>query len=119
LGLGNRSIIDKAKKLEAMELDRILELKFKGDKNRSGSICNWFDGRGHNIQKSGVVRRQLQEYVASPTVQEEVGDKNFRAFAAVIVGSRQILVREMDKNGEWITEFQLCQQADLDFHCSS
>jgi hypothetical protein len=45
-------------------------------------------------------------------MQEEMGDKNFHAFAAVIVGSRQILVREMDKNGKWIMGLQLCQQAD-------
>ena len=89
-----------------MRLNQILELKFKDDKYRSGTIRTWIDGEGRN----GVVRRQLQGYIASPTVQEEMVDKNFRAFAAVIVGSRQILVREMDRNGNWIGGFQLCER---------
>jgi len=81
-----------------MGLSQILGLKFKGDKYRSGTIRNWIDGKGRNT-KSGAVRTQLQEYIASPTVQEGMVDKNFRAFSAVIVGSRQLLVREMDRDG--------------------
>ena len=34
-------------------------------------------------------------------------DKNFRAFAVIIVGSRQILVREMDRHGKWVKRLQL------------
>ena len=40
-------------------------------------------------------------------MQKEIADKNFRAFVVVIVGSRQILVREMDRRGDWVNEFQL------------
>jgi hypothetical protein len=40
-------------------------------------------------------------------VQEEITGKNFRAFVVVIVGSRQILVREMNGRGEWVKEFRL------------
>jgi hypothetical protein len=43
------------------------------------------------------------------TVQKEIADKNFRAFTVVIVGSRQILVREMDRRGNWVSDFQLCE----------
>lgn len=107
MGLDGENITDKAKQLEAMGLNQILGLKFKGDKWRSGTIRNWVDGRGRNASKSGAVRTQLQDYIASPTVQRELVDKNFRAFAAVIVGSRQILVREMDRDGNWVKGFRL------------
>ena len=92
-----------------MGLDQILGLKFKGDKHLSGTIRNWIDGKGRNTEKYGAVRRHIQDYIASPTVQKEMDDKNFRAFSAVIVGSRQILVREMDRDGNWIKGFQLCR----------
>jgi hypothetical protein len=44
-----------------------------------------------------------------PTVQKEIADKNSRAFAVVIVGSRQILVREMGRHGNWVNKFHLCE----------
>jgi hypothetical protein len=101
--------IDKAEKLKAMGLHKILELNFKGDKYRSGTIHNWIDGAkaSSNDEISGSVREQLRSYVLGPTVQKETAGKNFRAFTAVIVGSRQILVREMDRRGDWVDEFQL------------
>jgi hypothetical protein len=91
-----------------MKLDEILGLKFKGDKSRTRTIRNWIDGGGSDA-KSGEVRKQLHSSITRPTVQEEIADKNFRAFTAVIVGSRQILVREMDKHGNWVNEFQLAK----------
>jgi hypothetical protein len=42
-------------------------------------------------------------------VQEEIAGKDFRGFAVVIVGSRQILVREMDRDGNWVSEFELAK----------
>ena len=92
-----------------MKLREILELKFSGDRFRSGTIRNWIDGEkaSSNDEMSGSVRDQLRSYVLSSTVKEEIANKNFRAFAVVIVGSRQILVREMDKHGNWVSEFQL------------
>ena len=104
MGLGGD---DKAEQLEAMKLNKILGLKFKGDKFRKGTIRNWIDGKGG--PKSGEVRKQLQSYITGPTVQEEIADRSFRAFAAVIVGSRQILVREMDRHGNWVNKFQLAK----------
>jgi hypothetical protein len=100
---------DKAGQLEAMRLDEILELKFKGDKFRSGTIQNWIGGGKCNDANSGKVYKQLQSYVKDPTVQEEIAGKDFRAFTVVIVGSRQILVREMDRDGNWVSEFQLAK----------
>jgi hypothetical protein len=92
-----------------MGLRKILELNFKGDKYRSGTIRNWIDGKkaSSNDETSGSVREQLRSYVLGPTVPKEIASKNFRAFAVVIVGSRQILVREMDRRGDWVDEFQL------------
>ncbi|KIX01561.1 uncharacterized protein Z518_09287 [Rhinocladiella mackenziei CBS 650.93] len=113
LGLSGEDSIEKAKRLEVMKLDDILKLKFKGDKYRTGSINNWIDGRRHG-PVSGSVRNQLQSYITGPTVQKEIADKNFHAFAVVIVGSRQILVREMDRHGKWVSKFQLVNGNHLD-----
>jgi hypothetical protein len=113
LGLKRGNYIDKAKQLEAMGLDEILELEFKGDKHRSGTICNWIEGTSDD-PNSGSVREQLQSYIVGPTVQNEIADKNFRALVAVIVGSRQILVREMDRRGNWVNEFQLAGSESFD-----
>ena len=109
LGVTGGRDIDKADKLKAMGLRKILELNFKGDKYRSGTIRNWIDGKkaSSNDETSGSVREQLRSYVLGPTVPKEIASKNFRAFAVVIVGSRQILVREMDRRGDWVDEFQL------------
>jgi len=48
------------------------------------------------------------------TIQKEVADKNFRAFLVVIVGSRHILVREMDRYGNWISNFQLGEREGME-----
>jgi hypothetical protein len=97
-----------------MRLHKILELNFKGDKFRSGTIHNWIDGEKSNDEMSGSVRKQLRSYILGPTVQTEIAGKNFRAFAVVIVGSRQILVREMDRRGDWVNEFQLAGGESFD-----
>lgn len=114
LELKGRSNIDKARRLEAMELDEVLDLTFKGDKFRSGTIHNWIDGETCDDSNSGSVRMQLQSYITGPTVQNEIVGKNFRALVAVIVGSRQIVVREMDKNGNWVSEFELANWIPTD-----
>lgn len=108
LGLQGKSTNDKAKQLEDMKLNEILKLKFKGDNFRSGTIRNWFDGNNPKSRNSGEVREQLQSYIKGATVQKEIADKkNFRAFAVAIVRSRQILMREMGRDGEWVRQFQL------------
>jgi hypothetical protein len=97
-GLGGPESIDKAKRLEAMNLDEVLKLKFKGDKFRTGTIKTWIDGKGCG-PKSGTVRKQLQSYVSGATMQKEIPDKIFRGFPVVTVGSRQILQETQD--GGW------------------
>ena len=60
--------------------------------------------------------KQLQSYIKDPTVQKEIAGKNFRALALVIVRSRQILVREMDRDANWVSEFRLangCQRSSM------
>jgi hypothetical protein len=109
LGLIRGDIIDKAKQLETMGLHKILELNFERCKFRSGTIGNWIDGENGNDPNSGIVREQLRSYIRGSTVQKEIAGKNFRAFVVVIVGSRQILVREMDSHGNWVNEFQLAK----------
>jgi hypothetical protein len=86
-----------------MGLDEILELKFEGDEHRSGAIRDWIEG---------TCDKQLHSYIMGPTVQNEIADKNFRAFVAVIVGSRQILVYEVDRRGDWVSEFQLANELE-------
>jgi hypothetical protein len=107
LGVTGENDIDKAEQLKAMGLHKILEQNFKNDKFRSGTIHNWIDGEKSDDKISGSVREQLRSYILGSTVQKEIARKDFRAFVVVIVGSRQILVREMDSNGKWVSEFQL------------
>ena len=102
-----KSTEDRARQLEDMTLKEILQLRFKNNQFRSGTIYDWFDGDDHEDEDYGKVRKQLQSYIMSSTVQEEVAGKNFRAFAVVILGSHQILMREMGKDGKWVEEFQL------------
>src|SRR4051794_8043477 len=64
-----------------MGLDEILELEFKGDKHRSGTIRNWIEGTCDD-PNSESVREQLQSYIMGPTVQSEIADKNFRALVS-------------------------------------
>ena len=104
MGIDGKHDLDKAKNLETKNLDEILRLRFKNDANRRGNIRSWVDG---DSPKTGLVRKQLQSYVLGSTVQDEIKGRSFRAFVVVIVGSRQILIREMGKDGKWASEFQL------------
>ena len=94
LGIEGRIIDDRAKLLEGMVLEEILQLRFEGAKTRSGTIQDWFDGDDQEKKNYGEVRKQLQDYIMGSTVQKEIaevaGKKNFRAFVAVIVGARPV-----------------------------
>jgi len=59
LELSRESITDRAEQLQTMKLNKILELKFKGDKYRASTIRNWIDGRA-NSPSSESVRNQLR-----------------------------------------------------------
>jgi hypothetical protein len=109
LGLDGEDIFSKAKQLEAMGLNQILGLKFKDNKRWTGiTICDWINGKC-KAPISGNVRKQLQSYITGKTVQKEIVGKKFCAFAAIIIGSRHILVREMDRHGKWVGGFQLAR----------
>ena len=91
-----------------MTLKEILQLRFENNRFHSGTIHDWFDGDNDIDDDYGKVREQLRSYITGSTVQEEIASKkNFRAFAVVILGSRQILMREMGRDGMWVGEFQL------------
>jgi hypothetical protein len=90
-----------------MTLKDILKLRWTGDPPRPGTIEDWIDGDDYENEDYGLVREQLQSFIMSRTIQEEIVGKNFRAFAVVIVGSRHILMREMGSDGKWVGEFQL------------
>ena len=104
--MGNR-VADRARQLEDMMAKDILKLRFKDDPSRSGTIEDWIDGDHYKNDDNGIVREQLQSYVTGSTIQKEIRDKNFHAFAVVIVGSHQILMREIGRDGKWVGEFEL------------
>ncbi|KAF8250264.1 hypothetical protein K440DRAFT_640402 [Wilcoxina mikolae CBS 423.85] len=56
------------------------------------------------------VRIQLQSYIRGQTVQQNSVSKKFRAYAVVIIGSRKILVNEMNRDGNWIENWQLIHE---------
>jgi hypothetical protein len=95
LDLGGFSRRDqKAKALGELNVDEVLVIQFnKRDKYRKGTIRNW-------INK--VVTPQLQGYVTSEEIREQVGGRELRAHLVLVVGSRQLLVWDMDGNGKWI-----------------
>ena len=87
---------DKAKQLVDMSLTQILKLGLKRGSLRT-TVEEWL-GRDK-------IREQLFSYVTSPTVEE--AKEKVRAYMVVIIGSRHILIREMDRAGEWISDWKL------------
>jgi hypothetical protein len=87
----------KAKALQELEVDQVLNLKFaETDIRRRGiTIRKWIEMD---------VRPQLKSYVNSPEVKDKLGERRFRAHLVLIVGSRQIVSWDMDENGAWIAK---------------
>jgi hypothetical protein len=103
--------MDKVTKLEKMELEEILELRFKTDKFQSGTVYDWFDGDDHEDEGYGIVRKQLQSYVMGCTVQEEIAGKNFRAFAVVNYTRIVQDTHARDgRDGKWVGDFMLADE---------
>ena len=48
------------------------------------------------------VRGQLKDYVTSNEVKDKLGERKLWAHSVLIVGSRQIVIWDLDKNGAWI-----------------
>jgi len=86
---------DKAKQLVAMSLAQILKLGLKSE-NHPPSMEKWLEG--------DVICKQLRSYVTSATVRAK---EKVRAYMVVIIGSRHILIREMDGEGEWTGDWKL------------
>jgi hypothetical protein len=93
---GHRDRTQKAEALGKLDVDEVLAINFnKREKFKKGTIGTW-------IQESVIP--QLKGYVVSEVIQELAGDRELRAHLVLIVGSRQILVWDMDENGEWTDE---------------
>lgn len=86
----------KAKALSELYVDEVLGLEFnKREQHRKGTIEEW-------IRKK--VTPQLQSYVTSVEVKEQRGHRKFHAHLILVVGSRHILVWDMDEKGNWMGE---------------
>lgn len=86
----------KAKALSELYVDEVLGLEFnKREQHRKGTIEEW-------IRKK--VTPQLQSYVTSVEVKEQRGDRKFHAHLILVVGSRHILVWDMDEKGNSMGE---------------
>ena len=72
LGLGGEGNTERMEQLQAMKLDKVLGLKFNGDKYRTGTIRNWIDGRS-NSPHSGKVRTQLRSYISARRARRHCG----------------------------------------------
>ncbi|PUU82635.1 hypothetical protein B9Z19DRAFT_1120395 [Tuber borchii] len=84
----------KAHCLSTLDVQAVLKLKFsKCKKYKKGTIQSW-------IKKE--VTAQLKSYIKSAEVQELVQDRLLQAYLILIIGSRKILVWEMDIGGKWI-----------------
>ncbi|RPA89845.1 hypothetical protein L873DRAFT_1822113, partial [Choiromyces venosus 120613-1] len=97
LDLGDSLSLDKkAEALSKLDINGVLELKFnQREKYKKGTIRDW-------IEKD--VTAQLKSYVLSPEIKELARSHEFHAHLVLVVGSRKILVWEMDEKGDWISQ---------------
>ncbi|KAF9381304.1 hypothetical protein CPC16_009905 [Podila verticillata] len=95
---------------------QILDLKFTTfDNSRSGMLIREWVLKGPSQASFGTIspQEQLAEYIASPTVtgwKKEKGIEEVLAYLVVVVGSRRILIWEMDKDGCFRKDPQLAAQ---------
>ena len=101
--------ISKAKALQELDVDQVLDLKFaETDTHRKGmTIRSW-------IEES--VRGQLKDYVTSKEVKDKLGERKLWAHIVLIVGSRQIVIWDLDKNGARMGEPKLAGVTMCDNH---
>ena len=89
----------KASLLSEYSLSQVLQLKFVAwDKFRPGkTVQQWMEGEAAS---------QLKDYIRSSQVRKRLEDGNFlmRAHLVLIVGSRHILMWDMDCSGELVGE---------------
>ena len=92
--------ISKAKALQELDVDQVLDLEFaETDTHRKGkTIRSW-------IRES--VLGQLKDYVTSNEVKDKLGERKLWAHLVLIVGSRQIVIWDLDENGALMGEPKL------------
>jgi hypothetical protein len=94
------SALAKADILRGYELSEILQLKFiPQDQYHQGTILNWVHNDAH----------QLRDYINSQEVKKlmENGGLELRAHLVIIVGSRHILLWDMNEDGNLTNEPRL------------
>ncbi|KAG0136191.1 hypothetical protein HOY82DRAFT_625832 [Tuber indicum] len=85
---------EKADLIAGLDINGVLDLKFnKKERFKKGTIRRWI---------ASDVTAQLRKYVLSQEVQVEAKEREFHAHLVVVVGSRQILIWDMDREGNWI-----------------
>lgn len=96
-GIRHPSRENKASVLSEYTLSQILQLKFGArDKFRSGqTVQHWMENEAAS---------QLNDYIMSPQVKDLLEDGNYfmHAHLVLIVGSRHILIWDMNRSGELV-----------------
>jgi hypothetical protein len=99
----NASNFAKAATLYNYNLAKILQLEWSDkEKFKGGTLESWIMGKE---------ARQLRNYVTGPTVKQLLEERSLelRAHLVIIVGSRHILLWDMDKEGNLAAEPRLVE----------
>ena len=102
---GTDGRIRKAKTLSGMDIDEVLEIKFETyDKYHPGgkSINDWVNGRAR-LRDTESPKEQLSRYITDGRYKTDA----CKAYLIVIVGSRKIVVWEMDARTRELQEPRL------------
>jgi hypothetical protein len=91
----------KASLLSKYSCNNVLGINFsKKDKFRVGKLEKWIIDE---------VAPQLKSYIMSEEIKKKLGGRSLKAHVVVVVGSRQILVWDMDDDGELVGEPDLVE----------
>lgn len=102
-GNRNANVVAKLKTLRDYKLPEILKLRFcTWDRHHQGTIESWVMGNDGP---------QLKDYIKSTNVQQLMEERSLelQAHLVIIVGSRHILLWDMDKEGNLAAEPHLVQ----------
>ncbi|KAG0136190.1 hypothetical protein HOY82DRAFT_625829 [Tuber indicum] len=95
---------EKADLIAGLDINGVLDLKFnKKERFKKGTIRRWI---------AWEVTSLLRKYVLSKEVQEEAKGRQFHAHLIVVIGSRQILIWDMDQDGNWIGKPRLAPKME-------
>ncbi|KAG0636846.1 hypothetical protein HOY80DRAFT_1024181 [Tuber brumale] len=94
----------KADLIAELDINGVLDLKFnRKEKFKKGTIRRWI---------STEVTAQLRKYVLSKEIQDEARGRQFHAHLVLVVGSRQILIWDMDQTGNWVGKANLAPKVE-------